>query len=157
MESHDGVSSVAVGSLCAPAKLALEHMTANTMKKARRVQSGGIASGDYGPAKELLRKGGASQKIDVFEELHVQGREGIGLHGKQEPKTVKDAESYRSRLADFLLYVRRFAFPSTPPSGLARLSDEPPRRFVVSPTRCTDGGELLAEKDVDGTLLTEAT
>ena len=66
MESHGGVSS-AVGSLCAHAKLALKHMTANTMKKATIVRSGGIASRDYDAAKELVTAAKSSSHLTTEE------------------------------------------------------------------------------------------
>ncbi|CAB1101678.1 unnamed protein product [Ectocarpus sp. CCAP 1310/34] len=66
-----------------------------------------------------------------------------------------DAESFCSKLADMLTYMRRLALPPTAPSGLARISVTPARRLVVSQTKCTCGGELLPEADVNATLVTE--
>lgn len=85
---------------------------------------------------------------------------GASSGGSVVPRTprlllAQDAESYASRLADTLAYIQRSALPSTAPSGLSRLPDKPPSRFVVSQTKCTCGGELLPGHDVDGTLVTE--
>eukprot|EP00752_Nemacystus_decipiens_P015187 g13523.t1 len=261
VESHGGVSS-AVGSLCPHAKLALEHMTANTMKKATSVRSEGIGIRDYDAAKELVKaakssshltteeyndvmsivegaersgvwpvveterhqymvldmrsrtteldwgsvkldqvaEGGASRRLTssrnfmckavkgeactenknkkrsrCVHTLTVAVFAGIGLGSStggggaaaggssggsgvtNTPRMLldEDAEMYRSRLADLLAYIWRFALLPTAPSGLAPLSDKLPRKFVVFQTKCACGGELLAEKDVDGTLLTE--
>lgn len=85
---------------------------------------------------------------------------GASSGGSALPRTPQvlldsDAESYRSKLEDMLTYIRRFALPPTAPSGLARLSETPARRLMVSQTKCTCGGELLPEADVKATLVTE--
>ncbi|CAN0357426.1 unnamed protein product [Ectocarpus sp. 8 AP-2014] len=86
---------------------------------------------------------------------------GASSGGSALPRTPQvfldsNAESYCSKLADMLTCMRRLALAPTAPSGLARLSETPARRLMVSHTKCTCGGELLPEADVNATLVTEA-
>lgn len=79
--SHGGVAS-AVGGLCQHAALALEHMAAKKMKKATSVL-GGVASGDYTAAKELVRsaKLGSHLTTEEYNDVMsiVEGAERSGV------------------------------------------------------------------------------
>lgn len=90
------------------------------------------------------------------------GVEGASSGGSVLPRTPKvllesDAAAYCSRLSDLLTYIFRNPLPPTIPSGLARLSEEPAKRFTVSQEMCTCGGELRPEADVDAKLVTEVS
>lgn len=85
---------------------------------------------------------------------------GASSDGSVLPRTPQvllnqDPEAYASKMTDMLTYLQRSALPSSRPSGLERLSENPARRLKVSQRKCTCGGELLLEADVDGTLVTE--
>lgn len=69
----------------------------------------------------------------------------------------RDAASYISRLKGMLTYIQRLALPPTRPSGLARLSEEPAKRFTVSQTQCTCGGKLILQAVEDAKLVTEVS